>query len=67
MTIIPVDMDIARTTIQYRKKRKIKVPDAIILSTAKSLCADLLTDNIRDFQNIDNSVKIVTRADINET
>lgn len=56
--IINPDIEIADLTISYRKMKKIKVPDAIILSTAKKLNAILLTSNIADFKNIDAEVII---------
>lgn len=57
--IVNPDIDIADLTIEYRKQKKIKVPDAIILATARKLNAKLLTSNIDDFKNIDNKVDIV--------
>ena len=56
--IINPDVEIADLTISYRKMKKIKVPDAIILATAKKLNAILLTSNIADFKNIDADVII---------
>jgi len=56
--IINPDVEIADLTISYRKMKKIKVPDAIILATAKKLNAILLTSNIADFKNIDADVVI---------
>jgi predicted nucleic acid-binding protein len=59
--VIDVDKNIAENVISYRKikKRKIKLPDAIILATAKSLGADLLSDDWDDFIDIDEEVKIL--------
>jgi len=56
--IINPDIEIADLTISYLKMKKIKVPDAIILATAKKLNAILLTSNIADFKNIDAEVII---------
>jgi len=56
--IINPDVEIADLTIRYRKMKKIKVPDAIILATARKLNAILLTSNIADFKNIDADVVI---------
>lgn len=58
--IINTNIEIAETVVSYRKKSKIKLPDAIILATAKFVNAELLTDNTEDFKIIDNSIKIVT-------
>ena len=57
--IINPDIEIADLTISYRKIKKIKVPDAIILATARKLNAKLLTRNITDFANVDNKVTII--------
>ncbi len=57
--IVNLDIEIANLAVEYRKKRKIKLPDAFILATAKKLEADLLTSNVSDFQNIDENIRIV--------
>jgi predicted nucleic acid-binding protein len=57
--IINPDLEIADLTISYRKMKKIKIPDAIILATARKLNAKLLTSNIIDFINIDEKVTII--------
>ena len=56
--IIEVNQEIADQAIIYRKNKskKIKLPDAIILASAKYVNADLLTDDWGDFQNIDSTV-----------
>jgi predicted nucleic acid-binding protein len=41
--IILIDEDIIKATIEYRRKFKLKVPDAIICATAKSLGLTLVT------------------------
>lgn len=60
LKIIDIDHEIADQTIIYRKSkaRKIKLPDAAILATAKIISADLITDNYADFQSIDSSVNV---------
>ena len=57
--VVNPDKNIADIAINYRKQKKIKLPDALILATAKYLHADIITSNVADFQNIDTSVKIV--------
>jgi predicted nucleic acid-binding protein len=61
LKIIEVNKEIADQAIIYRKNKtkKIKLPDAIILATAKYINADLLTDDHDDFQNIDSSVNVL--------
>lgn len=65
LKIIEVNQEIADQAIIYRKNKskKIKLPDAIILASAKYVNADLLTDDWDDFQNIDSTVTI---KDIND-
>jgi predicted nucleic acid-binding protein len=58
--VVDVNQSVAQNVILYKtsKKRKIKLPDAIILATAKYLGADLLTDDWDDFVNIDVDVNV---------
>jgi predicted nucleic acid-binding protein len=60
INIVDVDSTIAElaVTIRKNKNKKIKLPDAIILATAKFLKSPLLTDDWDDFQNIDKDVLI---------
>lgn len=60
LEIIEVNQDIADQAIIYRKNKtkKIKLPDAVILASAKYVNADLLTDDWDDFQNIDSTVNV---------
>ncbi|MBS4028959.1 MAG: type II toxin-antitoxin system VapC family toxin [Ignavibacteriales bacterium] len=57
--IIPIDMNIATIAIEIRQQKKIKLPDALILATAKKFNADLITNNIADFENIEDSISII--------
>lgn len=58
--IIEINREIADQAIIYRKNKskKIKLPDAIILASAKYADADLLTDDWDDFQNLDSTVNV---------
>jgi predicted nucleic acid-binding protein len=58
--IVEINQEIADQAIIYRKNKtkKIKLPDAIILASAKYANADLLTDDWDDFQNIDLTVNV---------
>lgn len=56
--IIHLEMEIANEVISLRKKKKIKLPDAIILSSAKLNNHDLMTFNLDDFENIESDVHI---------
>jgi predicted nucleic acid-binding protein len=59
--LLDLDIDIANKVIEYRKqkRKKIKLPDAIILATASVHHLALLTDDWDDFQGIDEDVEIV--------
>ncbi len=58
ISIFEVNKRIADFAIEFRKKKKIKTPDAIILATAKISNSCLITGNISDFQNIDPNINI---------
>ena len=51
--IINLTEDIANQTIRLRKKRKIKLPDAIIAATALVYNLTLISRNTKDFDGID--------------
>ena len=61
LEIVEVNRAIADQAIVYRKNKikRIKLPDAIILATAKYLNADLFSDDWDDFQGIDNSLNVL--------
>ena len=52
MEVIYLDAAITEKTIEIRKYRKIKLPDAIIAATALELGLTLITANFDDFKNI---------------
>ncbi|MCB1176137.1 MAG: PIN domain-containing protein, partial [Leptospiraceae bacterium] len=56
--IIHTNIEISKKVVEYRKKKKNKIPDAIILASAKFIEADLFTYNTYDFKNLDDSVHI---------
>jgi predicted nucleic acid-binding protein len=51
--IINLTEDVANQTINLRKKRKIKLPDAIIAATALVHNLTLISRNSKDFDEID--------------
>jgi len=57
--ILHTDSQISNKVINYRQHHKIKLPDAIILATASKLKADLITNNLSDFKDVDKEVNIV--------
>ena len=52
--IHPLTPDIVQETIRLGKQHKIKLPDAVIASTALLKNRILVTRNINDFKNISN-------------
>jgi predicted nucleic acid-binding protein len=60
LEIVGIDEPVAEQAVKYRKSsvKKIKLPDAVILATAKVIGAGLLTNNLSDFENIDPSVEL---------
>jgi predicted nucleic acid-binding protein len=61
VSIIDIDIEVANQVIAYRKgaSKKIKLPDAIILATAKIHDLTLVSDDWDDFKNIDSNVTIL--------
>lgn len=53
-SIIALNDDIVKATIQIRKTNKIKTPDAIIAATAMIFDYTLITSNTGDFKKITN-------------
>ena len=61
--IIEIDKDIIDTCIALRKSKAIKLPDAIIASTALSRGLSLIIRNVGDFKKI-RGLKVVNLYDI---
>ena len=58
--------EIAENVILIRQRKKIKLPDAIILATAKFLNCPLMTRNVEDFQGILTEVNIVNPFEVSQ-
>ncbi|MCP5052707.1 MAG: type II toxin-antitoxin system VapC family toxin [bacterium] len=61
--MVNINTEIAENVISFKQKKKIKLPDAIILATAAFMQCDLLTRNVKDFKAIAGDVKIVDPFD----
>jgi predicted nucleic acid-binding protein len=57
-TVLNLTDNVVEATIEIRKKRKTKLPDAIIAATALVFDLVLISRNISDFKNIDG-LKII--------
>jgi predicted nucleic acid-binding protein len=61
LEIVELTKYVAQYVIAYRKQaKKIKLPDAIILASARYIGADLMTDDWDDMKGIDENVHIVS-------
>lgn len=56
--LIELDEKIADEAVRIRRKNKIKLPDAIILATAKVKSCQLITRNTKDFGDKDPSIRV---------
>lgn len=54
-----VDKAISEKVVAIRQNKKIKLPDAIIAATALVKKCDLMTRNINDFKNIDDTLNVI--------
>ena len=52
-TVLALDDDVVKQTINLRRTKKIKIPDAIIAATALTHNLELVTRDISDFKNIE--------------
>lgn len=60
-SIINIDADIKDKTIKLRKKYKLKLPDAVICATAKSLDIPLVSDD-KTFEKVEE-IKLLTLSE----
>jgi predicted nucleic acid-binding protein len=65
--MVNINSEIAETVISIKQQKKIKLPDAIILASAKFVQSDLLTRNVTDFKDIASDVDIVNPCKTNES
>jgi len=63
LSILPINGAIANRVIAYRKKKKVKLPDAILLATAREYNCKLVTRNTTDFNDLDDQVEMVNPFD----
>ena len=56
--ILNINEDIIANCIKLRKGKKVKTPDAIIAATAITYSYTLITNNVKDFENI-KDLKII--------
>ena len=66
LEVRPFTLEEARFVVSYRQhpQRKIKLPDAAILATARAAGTNLLTENLADFQGLDPQVRVLSLTDL---
>ena len=57
--ILPLSDEIIEEVVKIRRKKKIKLPDAIIFSSAKIHGLALVTANRDDFKGLNGNVRII--------
>jgi len=57
-TCLPIDDAVAALAVKLRKRRKIKLPDAIVWATAQSNSRIFVTRNTNDFGSSEPGVRI---------
>lgn len=63
LTVLSFAAAEAHFVIAYRKaRRRVPFADAAILATARAAGADLLTENLADFQDLDPQVRVLNLA-----
>ncbi len=62
-TMHPIDNKTIEKTIEIRKRHRIKLPDAIIAATCLVNGLDILTLNVKDFENIEG-LKVIQSESI---
>ncbi len=56
--IQPLDVPLAERAVKIRRHHKIKLPDSIILATARELGRILVTRNTRDFSEKEPGIRV---------
>ncbi len=51
--ILEINQEVGESTIEIRKQKRIKLPDAIIYATALVNGCELVTANVRDFNGLE--------------
>jgi predicted nucleic acid-binding protein len=59
--VLPVDDEVAEAAVRLRRVRRLKIPDAIILATARVHGRTLATRNTKDFPERDPDVAVPYR------
>lgn len=59
--IVPIDLAVAEGAVELRRSHRLKLPDAIIWSSARHLGVLLITRNERDFPSDDPGVRVPYR------
>ncbi|HEY5475092.1 MAG TPA: PIN domain-containing protein [Tepidiformaceae bacterium] len=61
LTVVPLSEEIAEDAVRLRRTKHLKLPDAVILATARSLGVPLVTRNTKDFGASEPGIEIAYR------
>jgi predicted nucleic acid-binding protein len=56
--VVPADVEVAEEAVRLRRRRRIRLPDALVWATARRRGALLVTRNTRDFPGDDPGVRV---------
>jgi predicted nucleic acid-binding protein len=56
--VVDLTRTVARSAIEIRRARRIRLPDAIVWASARAECAVLVTRNTKDFPTEDPGVRV---------
>jgi predicted nucleic acid-binding protein len=57
-TIVEIDEALADEAVRLRRQHRLKLPDAIVLATARICGCDLVTRNTRDFSSSMQGIRV---------
>lgn len=63
VTVVDLSQEIKQATINLRRQYRFKLPDAVIVATARHLDAQLLTNDIKLLKTLDVSVRALELKD----
>jgi hypothetical protein len=55
---VPIDAAVAEAAVEFRRRHRIRLPDAIVWATARTCDALLITRNTKDFPPSNPSIRI---------
>jgi len=59
--VVPLSSDVAEAAVELRRTRRLKLPDAVVLATARVSGCQLSTRNTKDFSESDPDIRVPYR------